>query len=343
MSCLAALAAVGLPDSTALAHGTSSTSESSGMALLIFPVAAIIFVLFLVFMHHRKGWTVLVVGGAGRVGSVLVPKLLKGRHRVVVLDLYGDGDDVFEAYRAHENLSEVKGDFRDHNTLEKVLQECDAVIDLAGGAAHAPLVRAAEAAAVKRFLCAAPMPATGFAALDAECAPGFVTCTVRSGHVCGSAPSHRREDLVGGLIKQALNNGRIRVNGGSRKHPIMHIDDFVDLCLALLNQPDTRIDGKTYSAGTENLTLLELAGMVKTAIGGDLPIDVKPADDPDPVELACDDFREDLRFKPKHAIEDAVRDLVAAFRHGTNQSAVDDPRGLKLGTRSDAAASHRFQ
>jgi len=322
---LAVLAAATLPASAALAHGTSSTSEGGGMALLIFPIAAILFVLFMVFMHQKKGWTVLVVGGAGDLGCVLVPKLLKAKQRVVVLDRYGHGDDVFQAYRAHENLTEIKGDVNDQQILEKALQGCDAVIDLAGVAAHAPLLDTINAAAVKRFIGAAPAPDSS-----------IVTCSLRVADVCGADLRYGSDNAVGGMIKDAINSGRIRVSGDSQRHPVMHIDDVADLYIALLNQPDSRIDGKTYLADTDGLTLLELAGIVRAAVGDDLPIDVKPADDgvSDPVEY--DDFREDLRFAPKHTIDDTVRDMVAAFRREPGPTTVDkssrvdaDPPGLR--------------
>ena len=42
---------------------------------------------------------VMVTGGAGYVGSNLVPKLLAAGYGVTVLDLYIYGDDIFSAYR----------------------------------------------------------------------------------------------------------------------------------------------------------------------------------------------------------------------------------------------------
>jgi len=74
---------------------------------------------------------VFVTGGAGYVGSVLVPKLLQTGYRVKVLDLYIYGEDVLAAVKDHPNLEQVKGDIRDRALLEKIMPGCDAVIHLA--------------------------------------------------------------------------------------------------------------------------------------------------------------------------------------------------------------------
>lgn len=74
---------------------------------------------------------VLVTGGAGYVGSVLVPKLLAAGHQVRVLDLYLYGDHVLDAVKDHPGLEQVKGDIRDTELLKRVLPGCDAVIHLA--------------------------------------------------------------------------------------------------------------------------------------------------------------------------------------------------------------------
>ena len=75
--------------------------------------------------------TVLVTGGAGYVGSVLVPKLLHAGYRVKVLDLFIYGDDVLSSVKSHPLLEEIKGDIRNQILLAEVLQNCDIVIHLA--------------------------------------------------------------------------------------------------------------------------------------------------------------------------------------------------------------------
>jgi len=74
---------------------------------------------------------VLVTGGAGYVGAVLVPKLLKQGYRVKVLDLFIYGEDVFDSVKDDQNLVIVKGDIRDRSLLERVIPGCDSVIHLA--------------------------------------------------------------------------------------------------------------------------------------------------------------------------------------------------------------------
>ncbi|HBH00805.1 MAG TPA: UDP-glucose 4-epimerase [Candidatus Rokubacteria bacterium] len=74
---------------------------------------------------------VLVTGGAGYVGSVLVPRLLERGFRVRVLDLYLFGDHVLRAVKDHPGLEEIKGDIRDQALRRQALRGCDAVIHLA--------------------------------------------------------------------------------------------------------------------------------------------------------------------------------------------------------------------
>ncbi len=71
---------------------------------------------------------ILITGGAGYVGSKLVPELLKSGHHIKVLDLMIYGDDMLDD---HPNLVKIKGDIRNQELLKKVLINQEAVIHLA--------------------------------------------------------------------------------------------------------------------------------------------------------------------------------------------------------------------
>lgn len=75
---------------------------------------------------------ICIPGGAGYVGSKLVPELLKQGHEVKVLDLYLYGDAGFHSLGAEKkNLTEIRGDIRDPESVSRSLEGCDAVIHLA--------------------------------------------------------------------------------------------------------------------------------------------------------------------------------------------------------------------
>jgi nucleoside-diphosphate-sugar epimerase len=78
-----------------------------------------------------KSKKIFVTGGAGYVGSALVPKLLGKGYKVKVLDLYIYGEDVLDAVKDHPNLIQVKGDLRSKKLVRKELKGFDTVIHLA--------------------------------------------------------------------------------------------------------------------------------------------------------------------------------------------------------------------
>lgn len=71
---------------------------------------------------------IFITGGAGYVGSKLVPHLLDLGYEVSVLDLMIYGDDVLEN---HNNLKKIKGDIRNQKLVEQSLIGHDVVIYLA--------------------------------------------------------------------------------------------------------------------------------------------------------------------------------------------------------------------
>ena len=71
---------------------------------------------------------IFITGGAGYVGSKLVPKLLDLGYEITVLDLMIYGEDVLVN---HDKLKKIKGDIRDKPLLEELMPGHDAVIHLA--------------------------------------------------------------------------------------------------------------------------------------------------------------------------------------------------------------------
>ena len=71
---------------------------------------------------------ILITGGAGYVGSKLVPTLLENNYQVTVLDLMIYGEDVLPI---NKNLKIIKGDIRNIELLKKIIPGHDSLIHLA--------------------------------------------------------------------------------------------------------------------------------------------------------------------------------------------------------------------
>lgn len=74
---------------------------------------------------------ILVTGGAGYVGSALVPALLDCGYAVTVLDLCIYGENVLDSVAQHPRFRLVKGDIRNQVLLREIVPGHDAVIHLA--------------------------------------------------------------------------------------------------------------------------------------------------------------------------------------------------------------------
>lgn len=75
---------------------------------------------------------VLLVGGAGYIGSALVPLLLERGYHVRVLDAVIYGTGPIEPYLNHPRFELVQGDFRQVNVVVEALQGMDTVVHLGG-------------------------------------------------------------------------------------------------------------------------------------------------------------------------------------------------------------------
>jgi len=315
---------------------------------------------------------VLVTGGAGYVGSLLVPQLLEAGYKVTALDIMYFGDHFLP--KGHPNLKIVAADIRDTAALARELKSIDAVISLACISndasfeldeklstsvnldAFEPMVVAAKKAGVKRFVyCSSSsvygvsespdvteehplVPLTLYNKYKGMCepllwkhqSPEFVCVTIRPATLCGYAPRQRLDLSVNILTNHAINAGKITVFGGSQKRPNLHIQDMCDLYKLLLEVPDEKIAGQTFNAGFQNLSIMEIAQIVKRIVQeefpekGEIPIVTTPTNDIRSYHVNSDKIRRVLGFQPKRKIEDAVRDLCKAFKGGKLPKSMDD-------------------
>ena len=74
---------------------------------------------------------ILVTGGAGYIGSVLVPELLRNGHKVTVIDNFLYKQPSLASVISNKNFSLVYGDVRDQELMSKHISSADIIIPLA--------------------------------------------------------------------------------------------------------------------------------------------------------------------------------------------------------------------
>lgn len=75
--------------------------------------------------------TILVIGGAGFIGSVLARKLLAKGYKIKVLDNFTYGDEGIKDIRDEPNIEIIEGDIRNIQTVVNAVKGADAVAHLA--------------------------------------------------------------------------------------------------------------------------------------------------------------------------------------------------------------------
>jgi nucleoside-diphosphate-sugar epimerase len=227
-----------------------------------------------------------------------------------------------------------------------------------------PVVRAAKAAGVRRFVFVssssvygvseAPdvtedhplLPLTLYNKYKGLCEPlllehtdeRFVGVVLRPATVCGYGPRQRLDLSVNILTNHAVNKGRITVFGGAQLRPHLHIKDYAAACRALLEAPAGRVANQVFNVGVQNMSILDTARVVQRVVEAEIPgravipIEVQPSDDPRSYHINSDRIRTTLDFVPQHTVEDAVRDLCAAFRRGALPHSFEDDRYYNVRT-----------
>jgi nucleoside-diphosphate-sugar epimerase len=297
---------------------------------------------------------ILITGGAGYVGSVLVPYLIHKNYQITVLDLMFFGNHL----NRHPNLDIVTGDIRDKVLINKIMPGHDIVIHLACVSndpsfelnpklgksinldAFTPLVESAKNNGVNRFIYASSssvygikeesnvvedmdlLPLTDYSKYKAECelilskysSNDFIVTTLRPATVCGYSPRQRLDVIVNILTNLAYNKRKITVHGGNQLRPNIHIKDMVTAYYAIINADKNKINGEIFNVGYENKTVIELAEIVKKTIGEDVSIVVENTDDNRSYHISSEKIKKVINFFPKYNIVDAVVDLKNAFK-----------------------------
>jgi nucleoside-diphosphate-sugar epimerase len=317
---------------------------------------------------------VLVTGAAGYCGARLVPQLLASGYKVTVFDIMFFGNDFLPL--DNPNLTVVKGDIRDTAALAAACKGQDAFVSLACISndasfeldeelstsvnldAFEPMVKAAKAAGVKRFVYASSssvygvsdkpdvtedhplVPLTLYNKYKGMCEPllknhtddTFTGVIFRPATVCGYSPRQRLDLSVNILTNHAVNKGKITVFGGSQLRPNLHIQDYCDAVEMFLSAPAEKIQNETFNVGYQNLSLMEIAELVRRVVSEEIPgrenveIVTTPTDDIRSYHINSDKVKRVLGFAPKYTIEDAVRELCKAFRDGKLPNSMEDDR-----------------
>lgn len=291
---------------------------------------------------------ILVTGATGYKGSVLVPKLLNKGYQVVAFDTQWFGDFLPE----HKNLTVVKGSVIDTHSIP--LDGVDAIIHLASIAndpcgdldpkltwetsalATMQLADRAKREGIKHFVYASSGSVYGVkeeenVTEDLMLEPiseynktkmvservlmsystDMVVQIVRPATVCGLSPRQRLDVAVNMLTMQALKNGKITVFGGDQARPNIHIDDITDLYIFLLENP--HVTG-IYNAGFENITVGEIADIIKEKISAE--VITTPSNDPRSYRVNSDKLLA-TGFKPKKNVRIAIEEMIEAYHQGS--------------------------
>ena len=160
----------------------------------------------------------------------------------------------------------------------------------------------------------------------------FIVTIIRPSTVCGYSPRLRLDLTVNILTNHAINKDKITVFGGEQKRPNLHIEDMADLYLFLLDQPEEKVQGKTYNVGYENYKVREIAEMVRDTLGGNISIVTTHSNDNRSYHVSSKKIKEELGFEARHTIQEAILNLKRAFDAGEIPDPMTDMRYYNIKT-----------
>jgi nucleoside-diphosphate-sugar epimerase len=264
---------------------------------------------------------VLITGGAGYIGSILVPSLLERGHDVTVLDTFSRGTTELAHCCRFASFNPVRADARDERVLDELVPRADIIVPLAA-LVGAPLCKEDPIAArttnldavvslLKRVgkgqmviypttnsgygvgepgvLCTEttplrPVSLYGVTKVEAENAvlANGNGVTLRLATVFGVSPRMRIDLLVNDFTWRAVTDRAVVIFEGHFKRNYIHIRDVVKgFEHAIANFDSMR--GQAYNLGLSdaNLSKLELCAVIQKQVPGFVFLEAPIGEDPD--------------------------------------------------------------
>jgi nucleoside-diphosphate-sugar epimerase len=292
---------------------------------------------------------ILVVGGAGYVGSFLIPVLLEHGYEVEVIDLLWFGNHLPEQVRViRRDLLQCKEeDLKGYEQLvflgglsNDPMAEFDPSVNfVSNGAVPSYLAYIAKRAGVKRFIYASSCSVYGYTVNQMYDEEGPATCNypygisklqgergvlqlqdrdfsviaLRKGTICGYSPRMRMDLIVNTMFKTAMTQHLVTVNNASIWRPILDIRDAAAAYLRAI-QVDYSVNG-VYNVTSGNYTVGHVGDLVKSRLehltGEKIGILIKQVQDFRNYKVKIDKAKTYLGFQPQFSIEDIINDLYA--------------------------------
>ncbi len=264
---------------------------------------------------------ILVTGGAGYIGSILVPEMLARGHDVTVLDNFMFRQNSLLHCCADPKFSIIRGDVRDTALMEREYPKYDVIVPLAGlvgapaCAKHPETTRQVNFEAIAQMVkhlskdqrvlnpvtnsgygigekgqyCTEksplkPISLYGITKVDAEKALldwGGAAC-FRLATVFGMAPRMRIDLLVNDFTYRAVYDRFIVLFEPHFKRNYIHVRDVAGVFLHALDNW-TEFKGETFNVGLSdaNLSKLELCQRIQKVLPNFYFVEAKIGEDPD--------------------------------------------------------------
>ena len=291
---------------------------------------------------------ILIAGGAGYIGSVLVPSLLERDYDVDVLDLLWFGNHLPQGVKVIQKdvMGVTEDDVRGYDQVvfiaglsnDPMAEYSPARNFVDNASSPAYLAYIAKRVGVKRYifgcscsvygytvneLCDEDSPASsnypyGISKLQGEFGvlqlrdKDFSVISLRQGTVSGYSPRMRLDLVVNTMFKSAITERVVTVNNPSIWRPVLDIRDAASAYTrAIEAHPD--ISG-VFNVASGNYTVGEIADYVKEGVrehlGIDTRLNIKNMQDYRNYKVSVEKARNVLSFKARHDIKDIVASLV---------------------------------